>query len=766
MNTRDSIEPTPPLSTVPNLHPQKVPASVYDRPAWIEIAPSMASYYALMHRPNYISRTCIEGLPGSWGRTEAVTQDIMSRAKDISISRYSFMGELNRLQILAPQEKEQGQCLVPHQLLDMFNQRANLERITTRMTQGHPTVEEALVHLQRVEDDLALAQGIADIALLHALDTCAMLAGYELPTWSAQPHWRGAYIHPHCFTNRPPSEQEGLTTSRIIRTFERWGVPMWCFIHNSARQRLDLGADGLATLEWNGETEEKHQILLRGLGVEVTRGRVAGYQSFTIVGRAVVDVPESGHPLGALPSGPNRTQLESMVLDFLDPTRTTSISLDVFSSEIKKILPPGVWTGQRHEAHLHSAQFVVGQHERWTAVRESFLGTAHLPAIYSIFEVPPMWYNARLRVHDAAGESSIPTTIINVTPVPLRQWSILEVDDFTRPGREMDDVQDLGLENQAYGWAQALSPVQRKDAAGKTVPKSRYLVRLAFKLESHRDLFAQHPKLQEKYSFRSVNEENFQPHAYNWNHHPKFIELAYFHSTTLAGRSRLLAVAPSYNMVNISENDPNARSIADKNMIHRLRFTDLLECDSYPPVPVLGPSLPKRAQDACTTTIDTLLKIAFSTAEDDTLLSTVERCALQRSACIMKILSDVVSRPSFLTQIFSSMGPYEKVARYICSVIRNYQSTPGNSFVGHERRQGISPFYESIHLTNNKNIVICLRLDSLAIESPTVADVMRHQERVEASRQLLFTAKQTTAEQRRAKRQKTDINPASGSSSV
>lgn len=439
-NTGDRPVPHPPPYSPPTALDASLVSigSRYDTPVLIQPTPTDESWLAFMHEPHRVLPGEVMGGqddkgPVRWSITGPTWQNLKSRIDELRGKRFTFLSELHKLHILAPQLTQGGNS-IPHLLIYRVN--AILEEIPliNRIFKQFSTSEGALQHLQAIEDDIAIVKGYMDMALLHSLDVSAFVGGCHLAVWSAQSHWRGMSVHKRCFDSihKGPEEDEFMT-QRTLRTFERWGGSIWCFVYNSVGQRLDLSPDSMPT--GDVQEEARHQSFLQ------TQIKARGHQpsdTFHIVGRVETRQPNVGE--GRLPIGPLRDQLESAVLNLLDPSRDVLISFGEFSAIAESILPPGVWKGTPHEASLHLPLPLIGERERWTKVRDQYLAVGHLGYLYAAFEVPPSRYNPDLTARDMQGNIVLSRTNNQVDYVPLRKWFVAELDDFPERGDAMEEV--------------------------------------------------------------------------------------------------------------------------------------------------------------------------------------------------------------------------------------------------------------------------------------------------------------------------------------
>lgn len=738
-------------------------------------------FRALMHVPREVDPNAAiafqsygEGM--RWQLAPPLKQDMLSRAAEITGPRFKFTGELQRLCILAPQSglNDPSKC-VPNALIYEINARVHLPSLQTLLSRSFESKEAVLAVARDTESNFAYALGCLDTALLEAIDACAILGGRELPCWPPQTHWRGAYVlRRSCEPlTGSPGESARLILA-LVRRYERWGVPLWCIAYNKQGFRFDLHSDGRPT---HSEGDERfYQAFMHSLKEKADRGEIQYTEMLTVVRHHETD-SFSPADTPSLPTGASRSALEDAVLTFLDPWQPLYSTWSQFSSVMGSLLGKTIWTDKRHEELLHPAQFVSSRHETWTRIRDGLDNCLHTGVLLSGLEIPPPWYSSSSHGISMDGQGYLWPAVVGqgttLDPPPLGAWHVLQLDDFSpEAGESVMALRAQLMERGVYGWSFAQSNLAFKDAQGRSIRHSRYVLNLVFK--SPAELKAVALELQSSHAGNTQNSSARSGQdlgslgVYNWEKHPRFLDIAFAKSTELASRVQLVRLAPSYPIPNSGSGDSNVRNLAVKTLIHSLRYEELFEASTFPPLhppsaaavasppstspAPSAPSPPEHSRDLSKCSLDTLLTIAFSAREDGELMF-LDVVRMQRLACILFCLSEI-SSPSFLSRVFRSDGPYLRILRYIGNKIRLNPQLGGSQYVSRAGRPNLSPYFEGVRLCTGGSVEIFLDLDSpeSSIPMASSADHEAYKRRVEGL-WVAFEKKLSPAEKKKKRRQ-------------
>lgn len=762
--------PQPPPTNAP---PPPDPEWAFEIPTSLDTSLKWHPHRALMHRPRCISAEHIECDESEstkvrrWRMKRSYADDMLLRARSMMETSFAFGAELQRLRILGSQADTtrhvDRSSWVAHELLYDINAILDRQTLKLDVLRSFESKEESLYFVQHLENRIACAMGSADVILLQALDACALLGGCELPRWPPQKHWRGAYVHPHLATEgqRPRDEATRLMLG-LVRRFERWGVPLWCFAYNKAGFRVDLGVDGRPTRA--GKDEQSHQARLAVLKPKIATKEVHYEEVLSFIRHDQTHTNLRPPQSPSIPSGEERTRLEKTILLFLDPARPGHLTFAAFSAMIEEILGGDVWQSARYEERLHRQYYVQTERESWSRIRDGLVDSNHLGLTLSVLEIPPPWYSAHSFALSEHGEGRI-APVPGLEPSrpavlsPLGMWHVLEVDDFsTETSEDATSLRIQLMQCGVYGWSFTRSFVSSfKDPAGRSIRQSRHVLSLLFKVAAEMsevvaELQTSRPEQSLQVAHRSTMKLG-ELGVFDWEKHPSYIDVVYSRCENISARSELLRLAPSFPIPNSGSGDADERSLALKTMTHRMRYSDLFETAKFPPNidPEARNSLQPRDVSKCS--LETLLDLAFAARENDNL-EFLDVVRMQRFVSILFCLNE---QPDvhFISRVFRSDGPYLKILRYLARMIQQNPQLAGSQYIPRSRRANMTPFYEGIRFSTGGSVEIFLNLDTSEREIPMASQ----QELDDYEKQLdglweMFKKKKSRSEKKRAQRHK------------
>lgn len=665
-------------------------------------------------------------------------EEIRNYYLDFHEHEMNFATVMGNAYILSPQNTvpmgSENPNSVPHSLITEMFRLVYVKTIKRIINTRFASPAILVQKLNTVYLDFACADACANEVLLRALDACAILGGVALPQWPPHPEWQGARFN---WADIPtPGININETQFRLlaaVRRFERWGVPVWNFNVSSAKTRLDVAQDGLPSEGLFDET--LYQSLLN------TRFGVETKPILQVTARIATDDLVAPARSG-IPTGAARHRLQQAIINLVAPKSVTLMNFATFSAIAQDILGKEIWSGQRHEANLHPPSFDLSTKMPWSRVRDAPRECSHSGVLVALFQIPLPWVNPQSSVASVYGAySAFEQLPPSLAVAPRQTWLVLEIDDFSQHDQSSAEllVQRLSSDG-LYGWCFVQSGLQRKDAEGKTIPRSRYTLRMLFKQHHTRERVGRSIGDQYNDHEQRTREEVRAKDDFLFNYsffaHPRFVDVAYAEPISAVSRSQIMHLAPSFDVARSSSGSKD-RATEVKRAIHDLRFVQLLEAKLFPPLvapPGLSPLLPSSSSrsapspppmDMSSCSTATLCQLASSATPTDEL-SFMDVCRMQRFAYILEVL---IKDGPFLARVFPSSGPYLKILRYFARTIRD-SSPAGSTFTSRSVRQNISPFHEAVRLTNTGRVDIIINVDmsDSDIALPTQADVDRYHE--------------------------------------
>lgn len=150
-----------------------------------------------MHQPVDVGPLDVElasKFPDQWRVASKIGKELVQRAFDIGRGPLTFISELQRLKILGCQRQASSEGITPHLFVLCVSNAADQRLLSNQLNARFASSDEAKRHLMQIRDDQEIAAGYCDAATLLALDACAILGGYQLPTWPPQLHWCGGDV--------------------------------------------------------------------------------------------------------------------------------------------------------------------------------------------------------------------------------------------------------------------------------------------------------------------------------------------------------------------------------------------------------------------------------------------------------------------------------------------------------------------------------------------------------------------------------------------
>lgn len=664
----------------------------------------------------------IEGSPG-FTVAKAVQARIQAEYAEFHEREVAFASNMGRLRILASQNDSPAgpdhNITAPHYLIfEMF--RLMHEKPIRRLLNAECTYAGEIVKsLNLFYKDQAWANACADGVLLRALDACAILGGVDLPQWPPNGEWQGATFN-RCDVP-PPSSTLSENQTRFlatIRRLERWGVPIWNIDTSRKFARVDTTPDGLPSEDVF--EERLHQTLLDSLAPKVESGEITGTRVLKLTSRVhTPDFCVAGY--SGLPRGSQRYRLQAAICALIDHHSPNHSNFMSFSAIVQDILGPKIWTGNRHEAGLHPPFFDITAQMPWTRVRDAIRECSHLGVNIALFQIPLTWMGPHTSVASTVGTyNATEGYLVSLAACPRGVWYVLEVDDFRKSDEpSAGTLAERFATDGVIGWCFVHSGLQLKDASGKTIPHSRFTLRLLFKEQHVREQVSKSIKadaIMKDHEQRVVDKEQANDDfLFNFHFfvHPNYADIAYAEPISSASRSQIMHYAPLFDVMPSSSGTKD-RAAQVKMSVHALRFEELLETKKFPPIitPLSSSASPTPMPrtvglDMCSCSINMLLQLASSATPLTTNLSFMDVCRMQRFAYILAVLA---KHGPFSCRVFSSAGPYVKILRYFVHTIRN-TPLPGSSFTSRSSRLRTSPFHEAVRMTNSGNVEIVLNVD-------------------------------------------------------
>jgi hypothetical protein len=696
-------------------------------------AQTTAEYIALCPRPKIAqAEDSTRDATATFVINDNVQARIMEQYIQFHEQDMDFAAEIGRLHILAPQNLSPAgphdSPNVPHFLIATMYTLMDESRIRLALNTKYTLRSQLIDALNHLYENMGKAIACADVVMLSVLDACAILGGVELPKWPPNVEWRGAIIDPKSLRKQDvePSQDE-IRLLATIRRLERWGVPIWTMIVGSrSSARLDATRNGLPSAD---PCEELlYQDMLKNLATSVNPPQ--SQQILNMTARVHThDVSVATY--SGLPAGIERHRLQRAIIGLLDHHSPHHINFVSFSAVAQDVLGPVIWTGNRHEAALHPASFDISEKMPWSRVRDGIRDCAHCGVNIALFQIPLPWINAHSSVTTAAGEYlASEQFVLSITATHRGSWFLLEVDDFTSDDGFMFQKLATRFSDRVHGWSFVQSGLQRKDANGKTIPRSRFTGRLLFKQQHVRESVAK--RIANEFSKHEQSTRNIvdakDDFLFNFTFfvHPHFADVAYGEPISAASRREVMHLAPPFDVL-ASSSGSKDRARQVKWSIHTLRHVELFEIKKFPPFLSPSPSFPhSRVNGHSLYGLDMsscppgVLGQLASAATPTNELSFVDICRMQRFAYLMEVLA---KNGSFSCRVFASDGPYRKILQYLSLTIRNL-SPAGSAFVSRSNRQQISPFHEAVRLTPSGRVEIIINVDPCEsrIEPPSQHD--------------------------------------------
>jgi hypothetical protein len=678
----------------------------------------------------------------------------------------AFAQDMGRLYIIAPQNLNKvhtdPEHTVPHSLITRIYALMHKTIINHLLNTTCLDMSSVVHSMNDFYHRLSSAYACTDVILLRALDACAILGGVTLPCWPPNKQWKGALINPKHLP-RPGIEQteDDEQLLATIRRLERWGVPLWSFSISSTNFRLDVTPDGLPS------EDKSEELVFQGKLRSVDWRSVQSTRLLKMVGRVHTEDVFKPEYTG-LPAGSERLRLQRAIVALLDHDSPSHTNFASFSAIAQDILGSIIWTGNRHEATLHPATFDISQPMPWNRVRDAIRECAHSGVNIALFQIPLPWIKPDCATATMLGEYSMMeqlSTISLIITTARGTWFTLEVDDFAITDKSVvHQFAKRFVPDGLCAWSFVQSGLQRKDGMGKTIPRSRFTVRLLFK-ERHvlemaeKSMNANFPNHEQR-SRVDANVRDDILFNYSFFVHPHFVDVAYGEPISHASRTQIMALAPSFDVIPASVGNTD-RAMQVKRVVHSLRHHELFEVAKFPPfiAPPLPPSsclstpssTPSSVGLDMSSCMPDVLRQLASSAHPNHDLSFMDVCRMQRLACIIEVLA---KDGHFMCRVFRSNGPYLRILRYLSTMIRD-TSPAGSSFSPQSNRVDVGPYHEAVRLTPIGRVEIILNLDTSDsdIRLPTEAELAKWSQNMEKMWDY-FSQKRSRSEQRRSKEQR------------
>ena len=372
-----------------------------------------------------------------------------------------------------------------------------------------------------------------------------------------------------------------------------------------------------------------------------------------------------------LPDGIGRSSLEQAVGKLLGckeyPPR---ISYSEFETIVQGVLGK-VWSGARYEWGRHNEETLLTRAAPWKRIRDGLQDVTHLGARIAAFQIPPAWRDPKALVANADGyhqwrASNLPERPGLAEVVELSSWHLLKVSDLSGS----DDGMAMGLAEEfsrkgGFGWRFINDKIQKKDSQGKTIPRSRFVLEILFKLytqasqalESLRDRLKGPAILIEPCP---ENTDGAHEGLYTFLFDYQYIRHLFATPCTSLERAWLLQQAPSSNIPRPTSSNKASRKVAQVKYSHQLKFKELFEYESLVPLTsTVGRSSAPEAWgplDEATLPIADLQDIAFGNLPSS--FSLEQRQGIHRFALMLRACQK--SATPLNVRILISSNPYHR----------------------------------------------------------------------------------------------------------
>ncbi|KAF8295710.1 hypothetical protein DL93DRAFT_786234 [Clavulina sp. PMI_390] len=651
--------------------------------------------------------------------TAARVQLLFSVFQEHEIAFAMAMAEAQVLVYVSVQAQTDPDLRRPHPLLQGMADLMTAGDITELLEFTSHDSRDVIRHLNEWYAKYARASAQADAVLLHAIDVCATLGGMELPRWPPCSKWRGAYFPASLLPLGTTQSNTVHAILRLIRRYERWGVPLWLFIANETHTRFDYDPVG------DPLPAPYQEAQMQGIGrlqnEAADENRFPRYSRYRVTHRCVLPNPQGLNTSYAVPSGRYRHELQQAIMALVLHTATQRVRWSDFDDVARGVLGPEIWNCRRYEASYHALGFTSP--EPWNRVRESYEYCAHIGALLALYCIPAPWRDRSLEVANQFGEqpNAWRDTTSKIVPIISKtSWLELQVDDWRNDDGEMVEVlATSGAETGVLGWRFIKSPQQCNSPKDQSKAGLRYTACFAFKTTTSRTHFAEQFKgsdhaLRPTQPGNSVNDAKVFVNTFRFITNPWYIAIVYAMETSMTDRKELLSLAPQYAVSSSLDGIQDTRNEEIVTVEHHLRYRDLFEYPLFPPLlsppaSVSAPSQALQPLDSTSLSKSALRKLALA-AEASGELDHEHSIRLLRLSIILEVLADSSLTKSFTCRLLHSEGPYSKILKYLVTSLQ--QSMPAEcSFTSRHQRDGVAPYHEALHMTNRGNIEIIYNVD-------------------------------------------------------
>ncbi|KAF9504302.1 hypothetical protein BS47DRAFT_1368891 [Hydnum rufescens UP504] len=510
-------------------------------------------------------------------------------------------------------------------LMDEWSYLARCTAVLPRLTafEHDYEIQNTVLGMERM---CLASRALRQMAVLMAIDLCALLGGFQYPVWPVDKEVSGAMF----YANHRPINFENYQDDLcfFLQALERWGIPHWGIEADEDVGRFELDDHSGPSSSVTGG-EERHQSTLNSL-IRDTTQRIVAYVPCEIETAALpFTAPLS--PKGSIWTTDLEKELLYLTMSTLDPQHPESKSFLQFSQRMQELVGVPIW--------------------RWYQARAPLLTENHLLAQEALIFVPPAYHDPHKSAPSAWGatkEAMRPSSDLfamkmEMTPAVMPDmWYGLVVEIFHTQEELMDTVA-LAEAQGADGWKQ------------HKVAKNGLSLGLIFKSLVCRDNLFHTLKQDDRFS--NVTLLNFtQIHAwlpYQMWKDPGYLQHLWARSRPVAVHAALLGQAPPSQ--HCPPSTPHMDFAWEKERSRQeLLLVELLEAEKYPPIiRSSGPDPPKHAYSHIVPPLE---------------FSPPEALLLQRLEIVLNSLADY--NLSFTKSVYASeSGPYVKLLRFIASKV-------------------------------------------------------------------------------------------------